>query len=127
MEVNEIVEQIEKFQVQLFVKSQGGVEIAPPHVAGPVGIKIRTLLTQMVDKVFDIELEYRRTKAARLDSFLKDGMKKSPAIDQLEFEPDLIDLKIKVERLKNYMKYADSLVSMVQSHIRSQQSFGDGL
>lgn len=81
---------------------------------------IRGLLIQLVDKVADAELDYRRSKAARFDRFLKDGMKRSPGIEQLDLEPDLIDKKIATERLRNYMKYVDGLCTSIQSVLKVQ-------
>jgi len=49
-------------------------------------------------------------------------MKKSPAVDALKFEQDLIEMEVNTERIRNYMKYVDSLVSAVQSLLKVQSS-----
>jgi hypothetical protein len=90
MQADQIIQQIEKFQTSLLKQTKNGVEVNDPGPLSDAIVKIRILLVQLVDKVADAELEYRRTKAARYDKFLKDGMKKSPAKDSLEFESDLI-------------------------------------
>lgn len=120
MDTDKILEQIGKFEALLLVRGAGGVEVAPPVILGENIVKIRVLLVQLVDKVAEAELDYRRSKAARFDKFIKEGMKKSPAIDSLDFEQDLIDKKVAAERLRNYLKYIDSLVSSVQTVIRVQ-------
>lgn len=122
METDEIIEQLDKFQARLFVRRGGQVEPADPTVLANNLLLIRGLLIQLVDKVADHELEYRKAKASRFDKFIKDGMKKSPAMDQLDMEEDLIDLKIATERVRNYMKYVDGLCTSIQSVLRVQSS-----
>lgn len=120
MTPEQIINQIGKFETQLLIRGQSGVEIAPPATLSETIVKIRVLLLQLVDHVAEADLDYRRSKAARYDKFIKEGMKKSPAIDSLDFEQDLIEKRIAVERLRNYLKYVDSLVSSVQTAIKVQ-------
>jgi hypothetical protein len=122
MDANRIIEQIEKFQKQLLKSTSNGVEVNDPGPLSDAIVKIRILLVQLVDKVAEAELDYRRTKAARYDKFLKEGMKKSPAKDSLEFEQDLLEMASTAERLRNYMRYVDGLVSAVQSLLKVQSS-----
>jgi hypothetical protein len=120
MTSSEIIEQLDKFQVRLFRREDGVVVPADPVTLAENLLLIRGLLIQLVDKVADAELDYRKSKAARFDSFLKQEMKRSPAMDQLDFEQDLIDKKIATERLRNYMKYVDGLCTSIQSVLRVQ-------
>jgi hypothetical protein len=120
MTSNEIIDQLDKFQVRLFRREDGVVVPADPVTLAENLLLIRGLLIQLVDKVADAELDYRKSKAARFDSFLKQEMKRSPAMDQLDFEQDLIDKKIATERLRNYMKYVDGLCTSIQSVLRVQ-------
>lgn len=120
MEANEIIDQLNKFQVRLFRKVDGVVVPADPVTLAENLLLIRGLLIQLVDKVAEAELDYRKSKAARFDSFLKQEMKRSPAMDQLDFEQDLIDKKIATERLRNFMKYTDGLCTSIQSVLRVQ-------
>lgn len=120
MTPDQIISQIAKFESKLLTRGQSGVEIAPPVVLSETIVKIRVLLLQLVDHLAEAELDYRRSKAARYDKFIKEGMKKSPAIDSLDFEQDLIEKRVAAERLRNYVKYVDSLVSSVQTAIRVQ-------
>lgn len=122
MRIDQVMAQIEKFMTNLLVSTPGGAEVAPPEVLGPNIVKIRLLLVQLVSLVAEVELEYRRAKAAKYDKFLKEGMKKSPAMDALKFEQDLIEQEINVERIKAYSKYVDSLISSIQSLMKVQVS-----
>lgn len=122
MTANEIIEQLDKFQVRLFRREDGVVVPADPVTLSENLLLIRGLLIQLVDKVAEAELDYRKSKAARFDKFLKEEMKRSPAMDQLDMEQDLIDKKIGHERLKNYMRYVDGLCTSIQSVLRVQSS-----
>jgi hypothetical protein len=120
MDAESILKQIEKYELQLMVKGSSGTEIAPPHILGECIVKIRILLLQLVDCVAQAEKDYRLSKAARYDRLIAEGIKKSPAFDQLKVEPDLIEKEIAAERLRSYMKYIDSLVSAVQTQVKIQ-------
>lgn len=125
MQLDAIIVQLEKFQGQLLINRGSGVETNTPEIMGTTIVKIRVLLVQLVDKVAELELSYRMQKASRYDGFLKGdsatkGMSKSAAIDALEFEEDLIKLKVETERVRGYMKYVDGLVSSVQTLIKVQ-------
>ena len=122
METDEIISQLDTFQARLFIRRDGQVEPADPNTLANNLLLIRGLLIQLVQKVAEYELDYRKSKAARFDRFIKEGMKKSPAMDQLEMEPDLIDKKIATERVRNYMKFTDGLCTSIQSVLKVQTS-----
>lgn len=122
MDTEQIIKQLEQFQVRLFVRRDGQVEPADPNTLAENLLLIRGLLIQLVDKVADAELDYRKAKAARFDRFIKEGMKKSPAMDMLDMEQDLIEKKIATERVRNYMKYVDGLCTSIQSVLKVQTS-----
>lgn len=122
MNTEDIIKQLDSFQVKLFVRRDGQVEPADPTTLANNLLLIRGLLIQLVDKVYEAELTYRKAKAARFDKFIKDGMKKSPAFDALEMEDDLIDMKLSTERVRNYMKYIDGLCTSIQSVLKVQSS-----
>jgi len=120
MNTEQIISQLDTFQARLFIRRDGQVEPADPGTLANNLLLIRGLLIQLVDKVAEAEIDYRKAKAARFDRFLQEGMKKSPALDQLDMEPDLIDKKISTERVRNYMKYVDGLCTSIQSVLKVQ-------
>jgi hypothetical protein len=122
MDTEQIIKQLDSFQVKLFVRTDGEVLPADPVTLSNNLLLIRGLLIQLVEKVYIAELDYRKTKASRFDRFLKEGMKKSPAFDQLEMEDDLIDKKLGTERLRNYIKYVDGLCTSIQSVLKVQSA-----
>lgn len=128
METDEIIAQLDNFQARLFIRRNGQVEPADPTTLSNNLLLIRGLLIQLVDKVADTELLYRKSKAARYDSFLtahkpgEKGLSKSAAMDKLDMEDDLIDMKITSERIKNYMKFTDGLCTSIQSVLKVMSS-----
>lgn len=122
MKTEQIIAQIERFQTQLLVNTGNGVEVNSPAALADSIVKIRVLLVQLVDKVADAELEFKRARASRYDMFITQGIKKSPAVDALKFEADLIEMESNAERVKNYMRYVDSLVTAIQSLLKVQAS-----
>lgn len=120
MDTEAIIKQLDSFQVKLFVRTNGEVLPADPVTLSNNLLLIRGLLIQLVEKVYEAELDYRKSKASRFDRFLKEGMKKSPAMDSLDMEPDLIDKKLSTERVRNYMKYVDGLCTSIQSVLKVQ-------
>ncbi|CAB4182638.1 hypothetical protein UFOVP1439_33 [uncultured Caudovirales phage] len=122
MDTDKIIEQIERFQTGLLRPGQNGVEINDPGSLAEAIVKIRVLLVQLVDKVADAELEFKRTRAARYDKLITEGTKRSPATDILKFDQELIEMESNAERIRNYMRYVDSLVSAVQSLLKVASS-----
>lgn len=120
MPTDEIIAQLDKFQVKLFRRVDGVVVPADPTTLAENLLLIRGLLIQLVEKVYEAELDYRKSKATRYDKFVKEGLSKNAAAVQLDYEQDLIDKKIGTERLRNYMKYIDGLCTSVQSVLRVQ-------
>ena len=77
---------------------------------------------QLVDKVAEAELEFKRERASRYDKNIQDGLKRTPAADTLKFDKELIEMESTAERIRNYMKYVDGLVSSVQSLLKVKSS-----
>lgn len=124
MNADDVVDQITKYSNLLFYRDVETKQLSPalPEALANNLLLIRGLMLRLIDFVADAELEYRHSKAQRFDQFIKDGMKKSPAFDQLEMEKDLIDMKINVERLRGYLKYTEGLCTSVQSVLKFKMS-----
>jgi hypothetical protein len=74
MTSNEIIEQLDKFQVRLFRREDGTVVPADPVTLAENLLLIRGLLIQLVDKVADAELDYRKSpRQPDLIVFIKAG------------------------------------------------------
>lgn len=115
----ELIKLIE-IQQRRLLTGQGQIN-APTEVSQAI-VTIRLLLLQMVDLVSDADLDFKRTRAARFDKHLKDGVKRSPAEQMVKMDQELIAMENNVERVNKYMKYCDSLVSAVQSMLKVQAS-----
>lgn len=123
MELNKIISLIERYTNELYIAgSDNNIETALPDMLANNLLLIRGLLVQLIDKVAESELEYRNTKSSRYDKLIAEGMKKSPAFDQLEMEKDLIQMKISTERVRNYLKYTDGLCTSIQSVLKFKTS-----
>lgn len=122
MTTEQIIEQIDRFQANLLTKRDGQVEINDPVTLSETIVKIRVLLVTLTNKVADAELEYKRLRAGKYAQNIKDGMKRSPASDSLRYDEELIEMESVSDRLRNYMKYVDGLVSSVQSLLKVQSS-----
>jgi hypothetical protein len=123
MKPDQIITQLDSYQARLFVKTpEGRIEPAAPGVLSTNLLLIRGLLVQLVDVIANTERSYRKAKAIKFDELIKSGVKKSPAFELLELDPELIDQKIDTERFKNYTKYVDGLCTSVQSVLKVQSS-----
>jgi hypothetical protein len=120
MDTEQIIKQLDTFQVRLFRKENGMVVPNTPPVIADTLLLIRGLLIQLVDKVADAEYDYRTSKAKAFDKLIKEGTKRSPAFDLIEMDTELIEKKIATERLRNYMKYVDGLCTSIQSVLKVQ-------
>lgn len=122
MNAEEIIELLGQHQVACYVRREGRVEPADPVTLSANLLPIRGLLLQLVDKVAEAELDYRRSKAAKYDAIVAEGVRPSPARDQLDLDGDLAEKKVATERLRNYMKYTDGLCTSIQSTLKVQTS-----
>lgn len=126
MTPDQIIERLGTYQTRLFVKVNGRTEPASPDVLSSNLLLIRGLLMYLVDAVADADLAYRHAKAARFDQLIQSQqpngkpMSKSAALDALDMEADLVDMKIETERLKNYLKFTDGLCTSIQSVLKFQ-------
>ncbi len=122
-EVNQIIDQINNLESNLLVRTPQGIEVAPPHVVGATLTKLSILLQQAVDPLTQMDLNFRKTRAKRLDEFLagtkdRPAMKKSPAMDSLKFEIDLIEMESAVNRVNSYIKLTQQMISTFQTNSR---------
>jgi hypothetical protein len=122
MKADTVIDQITGYSNKLYVQNGNVLEPALPEALANNLLLIRGLMLRLIDIVYEEELTYRHAKAATFDRLIKEGYKKSPAFDQLEMESDLIDKKINVERLRNYLKYTEGLCTSVQSVLKFKTS-----
>lgn len=127
MNADKVVDQITEYSNNLYAYNEKDKQLEPalPEDLANNLLLIRGLALRLIDIVAECELDYRKAKAKRFDELIRGDeannippMKKSPAFDQLEMEPDLIDKKITTERLRNYLKYTEGLCTSVQSVLK---------
>lgn len=119
-EVSKILETIERQENSMLISVGGKVELAPAGMLSDAITKIAVLLGRVVDPLYDADLLYRQTKAAKRDSFLKEGMKKSPAKDELEYDPELMQMGNFVRRAEAHVQRCEQIIMTVQSKMKVQ-------
>lgn len=126
-EIDQIINKINELENGLLARDRTGrITIAPPPQIGEILPRLSILLQQAVDPMSKIDLEFRRARAARYDRFIKEGMKKTPAIDQLKFEQDLIEMESAVNRINNFVKLTQSTITTFQTNLRLQTGIANG-
>lgn len=126
-EIDSIIRTITQLEAKTLIRNfNGQIELAGPSVLADTASKIAVLLQQVVDPLALIEREFRQTKAQRFDTFLKQGIKKSPALDSLKMEPDLIDMEIAVNRIQAFVKRTEQSITTTQSNMRVKTGVANG-
>ena len=117
--MEKIIEQIRKLEFQLLVRRPDGkAELASPSVLSEVIVKIAILLSQLTDWQTNFELDYKNNKAKMLDDLLKEGVAITPALNKIDLDKKMIELKTSLKRIENHIDRTESLIMTVQSHIK---------
>jgi len=125
MNPDAIIKQIMSLENQLLKRQGGRVVLAEAGQISETLGKISVLLANLSEPVFEAELEYKLTRAARYDRMLKDGEKRTVAEANLKYDQELIQKELAVDRIKGYIKRTEQLITTMQTHIKvllAQQS-----
>jgi K+/H+ antiporter YhaU regulatory subunit KhtT len=126
-QVNQIIDSINNLESQLLVRdTQGKISLATPGVICNILPRLSILVQQAVDPMSQLDLRFRKSRAARFDQLLKEGIKKSPAMDQLKMEVDLIEMEAAVNRISNFVKLTQSTITTFQTNLRLQTGMAAG-
>jgi hypothetical protein len=126
-EVDQIISTINNLESQMLTRLRDGtIELVVPTRLAEIIGKIAVLLQQTVDPITFLDREFRQTRARRFDKFLKQGIKKTPAMDSLKFEPDLIDMEIAVNRVNAFIKRTEQTITTIQSNMRVKNGAANG-
>ena len=117
--MEKIIEQIRKLEFQLLVRRPDGkAELASPSVLSEVIVKIAILLSQLTDWQTNYEIDYKNKKSKMLDELLKEGIAITPALNKIDLDEKMIELKTSLKRIENHIDRTESLIMTVQSHIK---------
>lgn len=126
-DVNKLIQTIQRLEASMLRRTDSGkIELMPPAVLSETIAKIAVLLANGNDMLTNVELEYRQAKAAKYDTLLKEigengkaKYSRSGASDAMDYDTEIIEHKMAVERIKGFVKRTDNVISTIQSHIRT--------
>lgn len=116
--MDKLVNEINRLELSMLHKTGGKVELAQPTYLSEVIAKIAIYLSQLSDEVTNSELAYKQSRAARFDSLLKDGEKPTSAERLIRFDKELIKKESDADRIRNFIKRTENVITTIQTHIR---------
>lgn len=116
--MDKLVAEINRLELSMVRKVGGKIELAQPIFLSETIAKIAIYLSQLSDEVSNAELTFKQSRAARFDALLKSGEKITSAERLIRFDQELIKKENDGERLKNFIKRTENVISTIQTHIR---------
>lgn len=86
-------------------------------------VELSLLLGKLVELSNGLEELYLTTKSERYWENLK-SMKSTPAKDVLDFDPDLIKMKLDVERVKDFIRTRERTILRIEHHLQTETKLG---
>lgn len=124
--MDKLVEEINRLELSMLKKVGGKVELANPVYLSDVISKIAIYLSQLSDEVTNTELDFKLKRAAKFDSLLKSGEKRTAAETFIRFDQELIKAESDAERLRNFVKSTDKVITTIQTRIRVKTAEANG-
>ena len=90
----------------------------PPSMLSETIVKIAIYLSQLSGEITNAELAFKHDRAAQFDTMLKEGTKRTVAETLVKFDKDLIQKEMNAERLRNFVKRTEGVITTTQTHIR---------
>lgn len=112
MNSHELVLNIQALSKQLDVVSN-------PHRASELAVEMSVLLACLNEPLYQLELRYQLLRGEKYNENLDNGMKPTPAKDSLEFSKGLIELRLELEKFKEFVRSHERLVNRVENHLRN--------
>lgn len=108
--LNETVSAIVNLEKQLDVKN--------PHRASELAVEISILLGELVEPISGYETDYMLLRSEKYHENLE-RMKPTPAKDALDFDPELVKLRVQIEKLKDFQRSRERTVNRIENHLRN--------
>lgn len=124
--MDKLVEEINRLELSMLKKVGGRVELANPTYLSETIAKIAIYLSQLSDEVTNAELNFKQSRAARFDSLLKEGEKRTAAETFIRFDQELIKAESDADRLRNFIKRTENVITTIQTHIRVKNNEAAG-
>lgn len=121
MDITKKLQAIRDREANLLIKTANGtIKIAEPTVLSENVTILAIMLSELIEPLTELELQYRETKAAKYTSLIKSGVSRSAAKGETEVDVELARLKVDINRLENYIRRTEQIITTVQSHIKSK-------
>lgn len=91
-----------------------------PHQLSEALVRRAILLAEFVNPLSDLEASYQRLRGEGYHNNLKLGLKPTPAKDQLDFDKELVDARVNVERWKAYVKAQENILFRAENHLKTE-------
>jgi hypothetical protein len=124
--MDKLVQEINRLELGMIHKVSGRVELANPVKLSETIAKIAIYLAQLSDEVTNAELRYKQARAAKFDRLLKDGEKRTAAVDFIRYDQELIKAESDADRLRNFIKRTENVITTIQTHIRVKNNEAAG-
>lgn len=124
--MDKLVQEINRLELSMLNKVGGKVELANPTYLSETIAKIAIYLSQLSDEVTNAELAYKQSRAARFDSLLRNNEKPTSAERLIRFDQELIKMESDADRLRNFIKRTENVITTIQTHIRVKNNEAAG-
>jgi hypothetical protein len=123
--MEQLVKEINRLELSMIIKHQGVTQLKPPGVLSETIAKIAIYLSQLSDEVTNAELNFKQERARRFHENRKKESS-SAAERMVRFDEELIKLESEADRLRNFIKRTENVITTIQTHIRVKNSEAAG-
>ena len=116
--MDKLVAEINRLELSMITKQDGQVRLSHPSMLSETIAKIAIYLSQLSDEITNAELNFKQNRARKFDELLKGGEKRTAAETFIRFDEDLIKAESDAERLRNFVKRTETVITTIQTHIR---------
>lgn len=99
--------------------------LANPSLLSETVVKIAILLAQLVDPLSESELQFKQQRAKEYHH-LRENMADSPAKEMVRNNEELIKEESDIDKVKNFIKRTEQIISTIQSHNKIKESESRG-
>lgn len=124
--MDKLIQEINRLELSMISKANGRIELLPPGYLSETIAKIAIYLSQLGDEQVNAELEYKMARAKKFDQLIKNGEKRTGAETLVRFDVDLVQAESNSERLRNYIKRTEGVITTIQTHIRVKSNEAAG-
>jgi hypothetical protein len=96
------------------------LDVGNPHRASEICVEIASHLARLSEPLNQSEEDYLLSRGELYRAKLDAGMKPTPAKDSLEFNDDLNIQKMRIEKVKDFIRSREKLILRVENHLRNE-------